>query len=65
MDAHHADRVSQTYLMRLSVSQAHECIISIRNTQLSSSGKHKFKVGGCEGGGVRVCMRGVGSEWVW
>jgi hypothetical protein len=45
VDALHGLRQSTIYLVRLLVSQAERCEISVTLLQDSSSGQHKFKVG--------------------
>jgi hypothetical protein len=45
VDALHGLRQSTIYLVRLLVSQAQRCEISVTLLQDSSSGQHKFKVG--------------------
>ncbi|GLI61503.1 hypothetical protein VaNZ11_003832 [Volvox africanus] len=46
LDGHQESRTSQTFLQAFMVTQAEDCIISVRVLKETSSGKHKVKITG-------------------
>ena len=63
VDGHHEEHNSQTFLAQLDVSQAGECVLGIRLLTNTSSGEHKFKVGGRVWWGEG--LQGWVGGWVW
>ncbi len=62
LEGHHIQRNSQTYLHKLRVSQAPDCMVSITVAEGTMSGAHKVKVSGViisEEGGAQIVSAGT------
>ena len=56
VDALHTVKTSQTYLARLTTSQADNCIISVTVDTASRSGEHKFTV-------IGIMVAATSQKW--